>query len=151
MDTIRAFLSKIRTLFIIFKKGREVSPLPTSCIPGVWLNVHLHTWISLNILENAWINCSDYARALNINDHLTCLTGFWRCLGSKPGFWLCNGCICKGYEVFWICLIMAPYPSLCLNITEYCWMTLNMPEKIVLTMPGFSICCNIVIITLSLL
>ena len=35
--------------------------------------------VFLNILENAWINCSDYARALNASDHFTCLTGFWRC------------------------------------------------------------------------
>ena len=35
-----------------------------------------------HLLENAWINCSNYARALNMHDHhhLACLTGFWRCL-----------------------------------------------------------------------
>ena len=37
----------------------------------------------LNILENAWINCSDYARPLNMHDYLTCLTGFSRCLGLQ--------------------------------------------------------------------
>ena len=39
----------------------------------VWLNMHQYHWIYLNILEIAWINGFDY-------DHLTYLTGFWRCL-----------------------------------------------------------------------
>ena len=27
----------------------------------VWLNMHQYPWISLNILGNAWVNCSGYA------------------------------------------------------------------------------------------
>ena len=33
MDTIRVFLSKIRTLFSISKMAGEASPLPLSCAP----------------------------------------------------------------------------------------------------------------------
>ena len=42
----------------------------------VWLNIHQYPWISLSIIENAWIYCSDNARALNIHDHLTCSKDF---------------------------------------------------------------------------
>ena len=47
-------------------------------VPRLWvrLNIHQYAWICLNILENVWINCSDYARALNMHNHLTLLTGF---------------------------------------------------------------------------
>ena len=40
--------------------------------------MHQYPWICLNIFENASINCSNYARAINMHDHLTYLTGFWR-------------------------------------------------------------------------
>ena len=33
MDTIRVFISKIKTLFSIFKNGRGASPLPPSSTP----------------------------------------------------------------------------------------------------------------------
>ena len=33
-------------------------------------------WISLNMLENALINYSDYARVLNMFVIFTCVTGF---------------------------------------------------------------------------
>ena len=46
----------------------------------VWLNFHQYPWIFQNILGNVQINSSDYARTLNMHDHFTCLTGFWRCL-----------------------------------------------------------------------
>ena len=103
--------------------------------------MHQYPWLFLNILQNAWINCSEYARALNMHDHLICLTGFWRCLRflNKPGFWIWHSCICKGYTEVRICLNMAPYawiclnmpqcPSICLKMVVYCWMSLNMPEK----------------------
>ena len=44
--------------------------------------------------------------------------------------------MCKAYAEYRICLIMAPntltmveYASVYLNTTEYCWMSLIMPEN----------------------
>ena len=61
---------------------------------------------------------------------------------NKLGFWIRHSCICKRYAEFrmsdygsihlnnsWICLIMPYRPSICLNMTDYCWMSLNMPEN----------------------
>ena len=76
------FFPKSEHLFRFSKKGRGSLPLQPYCMS---LNVGEYASISLNIsniLENAWINCSNYARALNMLDHLTCLTDFWRCLES---------------------------------------------------------------------
>ena len=73
MDTIKAVLSKIRTLFLIFKKPWGGSPLCPSCVP---VSVAAYASISPNIFENARINCSDSAKALNMLDHLTGSTGF---------------------------------------------------------------------------
>ena len=133
--------------FSNFKKGRETSP--------EWLRMHRS--LCLIILENAWINCSEYASVLSMHDPLTYLTGFWRCLR----FWIWYVCRCKGYRKFWICLVMAPYAlvmseyaSICLNAPQYAWTWLNMvewprawlkiPEQTVLTMPGFSIYRDII-------
>ena len=81
MDPIRVSLTNIRTLFLIFKKGRgNLSSLPSWHL-WEWLNMHQYPWISLIIYEKAWIYSSDYARPLNMHDHLTCLTDFWRKLG----------------------------------------------------------------------
>ena len=50
MDTIRAFLSKIRILFFPFsKKAGESSPLLLSCVP---VSVADYASISLNMPEN---------------------------------------------------------------------------------------------------
>ena len=46
MDTIRAFLSKIKALFPIVKKGRGGFPSPPSCAPVI---VAEYASISLNI------------------------------------------------------------------------------------------------------
>ena len=88
-------MDKIRALFFLPKLGHfdfqkregKASPLPLVASLWVWLNMHQYSWISLNILENAWINCSDYARALKMHDHLTCSTGFCGCLR----FSMCHG------------------------------------------------------------
>ena len=53
--------------------------------PWMWLDMHQYPWIYLNIIENTWINYSDYAKALNMHNPLTCSTGFWRCLGYQIG------------------------------------------------------------------
>ena len=64
-----------------FQKGHPRLPLsPLVARLWVWLNMHQYPWICLNIVKNPWINCSGYTRVLNIHDHLTCPTGFWRCL-----------------------------------------------------------------------
>ena len=102
----------------------------------VWLNMHCYSWICLNILENVWINCSNYARVLNMPDHLM----FDWLLKMPPvlnkvGFWIWHGCICKRYAEFrvsdydsinlnnpWVCLNMPYCPSICLNMTDYCWI-----------------------------
>ena len=71
------FLSKIKSLFFNFEKSRGKAPLSPQVVHlWVWLNIHHCPWICLNILGNAWINCSDYARDLNMPDHLTFSTGF---------------------------------------------------------------------------
>ena len=76
---------RIIPLFLIFKKraGEATSILPLTLIAclRVQLNMHQFLWISLNIFENAWKNSPDYATAMRMPDHLTCSTGFWRCLG----------------------------------------------------------------------
>ena len=89
MVTIKAFFQNQGTFFDFQKWAREASPIPL--LPEqlqVWLNTHQYPWISLNILENAWVNCSDYARTLNIPDHLICYTGFWRWL--RLSIWVLN-------------------------------------------------------------
>ena len=118
------------------ERAWETSPLLLVARLEVWLNMHLYPYICLNILENAWINCSDYARALNMHDHLT----VWQVFKmpqvlNKPAFWIWHGCICKGYAEFRICLIIAPYTSImpehasiCLNIPRYVWTWLNIAE-----------------------
>ena len=70
-NAIRAFLSRIRKLFSLVVRL------------WVWLNMHQYTWICRNILGNGWINCSDYARALNLYVHLTCSAGFGDASSSK--------------------------------------------------------------------
>ena len=65
MDTIRAFLSKIRTLFSIFKKGRGDLPSSPSWAP---VSVTEYASISLNMLKYPWKNLNKL---------------FWLCLGSK--------------------------------------------------------------------
>ena len=66
-DWHRTILSKIRSLFSVLKAAGLASPLCT-LVTRLWvcLNVHQYPSICLNMLENAWINSSDYARILNI-------------------------------------------------------------------------------------
>ena len=49
----------------------------------IWLNVHQYLWTCLNTHKKSWINCSDFAGALNMHHHLTRLTAFEDVLGSK--------------------------------------------------------------------
>ena len=59
------------------------------------------------------LNCSDYARALNMPDHLKMFDKFLKTwVLNKPGFWVWHGCICKSS-----------------TMPEYCWMSLNTSEN----------------------
>ena len=140
-----------------------MSPLSLVARLWVWLSMHQDLWICLNILESAWTNCSDYANALKMHDHITCSTDFWRCLmfqitqASEIGT-VVYAMVTQKSEYVWVCMsnnswICLNNPSICLNVTVYCRMSLNMSENIwitVLTVPGFSVYFDIVIITLSL-
>ena len=98
------FFQKPGHYFLFSKRAGEASTLPPALRLWVWLNMHRYPWICLNILENASINCSDYARALNLHNYLRCSTGFWRCLGYVSGYGS----------------IMLEYDSIYLNMAEYC-------------------------------
>ena len=91
IETIKAFVSKTRTPFLIFKKGRR------SLFRGV-------------------PNISDYG-PISLSNARICL----------------------------ICLNVPWYGWTQLNIAECPWICLTLPEQTVLTMPGFSICRDIVI------
>ena len=77
--SMASFSYDFQTIF----KERQGRPPSSLLVARQWvqMNMHQYHWISLNILENAWINCSDYAKALNMPDHLTCSTSFWRYFG----------------------------------------------------------------------
>ena len=77
------FFPKSGCFFFFSKTSRGGLPSPQTVHLWMWQNMHQYPWMSLNILENAWINCSDYARTLTMLDHVSCSTGFWRCLGFK--------------------------------------------------------------------
>ena len=63
----------------------------------LWLNMNQYPWISISILQNAWINFSKcYARALNMPDHLTCLTSKIPQVLNMLGFWKWHSCTCTG-------------------------------------------------------
>ena len=96
------FFSKTALLSIFKKNGR--AGLPSPLVEHLWvgLNMHQYPWILLNILENAWINFSDYARALNMPNHHV-PEAFKDSWGSK----------CAN---FWIRLHRV------LNMTEYDWI-----------------------------
>ena len=83
MDTIRVFLSKIRTLFSIFKKGRGALPSPLSCMLVIATEL---ASISLNIIPKyPWkcLNKQLFWLCQNSQYHLKCLTGIWRFLLFK--------------------------------------------------------------------
>ena len=132
---MRAFFLKSGHFFRFPKKGRGGLPhYPLTAYLWVWLNMHQYPWISLNILENIWITVLP-------------MPGLWICLitlhvwqafenasGSKCARVLNmpqlnvqelhrvpnmsgNSSICHNNA--WICL----------NMAEYCWMSLHMPEN----------------------
>ena len=124
MDTIWAFLSRIRPFFFQFQKiAGGLAPLTTQVTDlWVWMNVHKYFWIIPNILENACIMF--FAITLNIPGALTCSTSSWRCLG----FWTCQsseygtvlyGRVTQSSEYIWIWLNVPEYASICLNVPEF--------------------------------
>ena len=137
MDIIGSFVSKIRTLFSIFKKGRGGLSLLLSCAS---MSVAEYTSISLNIPKYSrkcfnklfWLRLgSEYAWSSYMLERLLKMS----LVLNKPGFWIWHGHICKGYAEFRICLIMAPnaslmpeYASVYLNIPQYAWTWLNIAE-----------------------
>ena len=99
----------------------------------MWLNMHQYPWICLNILENAWINCSHYARDLNMHDHVSCSTGFWRCLGFYVSqvmnmAWLYMQGVRRVTNNAWVCLNIPQYAWTWLNIAKYPWICMKMSE-----------------------
>ena len=155
--------------FVDFKKAGEVSPLPSSC---ALVNVTEYTSVSLNMPKYPWkclnklfslCQCSKYAWTSYMFERLLKMPR----VPNKPRFWICHGCLRKGYADFPICLIMALYASImpenaaiCLNVPQYTWKWLNiakyrwiclkMPELTALTILGLSICRDMVIKTLLL-
>ena len=114
-NTIRAFLSKTRTLFF------------PSCVP---VSLTEYASISLNMPKYPWKHLyklfwqcqdSEYACSSSMFDRLLKMP----LVLSKPGFWIWHGCMCKRYGEFWICLNIAPYASV---MPENVLMSLNMPE-----------------------
>ena len=91
-----------------------------------------------NILENIRINSSDYAKALNKyawSSYLFERISKMPQVLNKPGLWIWQGCICKGYLEFRIFLILAPdasimpkYASTCLDVSQYAWTWQNIAE-----------------------
>ena len=80
----RPICSKQGHLFRFWKRAGEAFSLSLPpflfpiCAP---VSVTEYASISLkNILAKSWINCSDYVKTLNMHDHLTCSTDFWRWL-----------------------------------------------------------------------
>ena len=66
-----SFFQNSGEFFWFSKRAGEFFPFPPSCKP---VCVAEYALISLKMLKYPWTNCSDYARALNMLDHLTCLS-----------------------------------------------------------------------------
>ena len=128
MGTIWTFLSKIRTLFWFSKKGRETSPLPSTCVlvsvaefVSISMNMPKYPWKCLNKLF--WIyHGSEYAMII-----LHVIQAFEDASGSKKARVLniarrymqglrripnmsSHGPICLNNT--WICFSM-PYVPIC--------------------------------------
>ena len=134
-----------RSLLFNFKKrAGENFHLPPTCMPvsvaeyaSASLNIPKYPWKSLKKLFWLWQGF-EYSSSSYMFDRLLKMPQIL----NVPGFWIRHGCVSKGYTEFWICLNMAQYasimpeclnmlqcPSICTNIAEYCWISLNMPEN----------------------
>ena len=97
----RPFFPKSGYFFLIFRKVIGASSTPPSMAACLWvlLNLHHYHWISLNILKNAWINCSDYA-LIRLSYMFVRLLKEPQAL-NVPGLWIWPSCISKGYTELW--------------------------------------------------
>ena len=58
--------------------------------PSICLTIVEYCWMSLNMPENAWINCFNYARVLNMRHYLIYLTVLnMSQVLNMWGFWIC--------------------------------------------------------------
>ena len=147
MDPFRAFLSKIMTFFSILKRAGQAFSVPRSCASLRVAEYPSYPWICLNIVGNAWINCSDYDQGSEYAWSSYMFDRLWKMPQplNKTWFWIWYICIYKYYSECQICLIrasyasiMPEYTSICvnvpqyystpLNILEYPWRCLKMPE-----------------------
>ena len=151
MDTIKAFLSKIRTLFLI---PPPPTPLYLHACECGWICINIpdtpkYPWKCLNklfypilgtcmIILNFWQAFGDAlgskeVKVLNVSRLY--MQGLLRVPNiSDYGSIRLNNA--------WMCLSMPQCLSICQNMADYCWMSLNIPEQTVLTMAGFSLCRN---------
>ena len=122
-------------LFWFSKKTRGGLPLfPLVVHLWVWLNMCQNPWIFLNTFENAWINCFDFPVALSCLIILHAPQTFEDVLGSKCARVLnmtrlhMQGLnrVLNLSEYGSICLNNA---WICMNMAEYCWMSLIMPAN----------------------
>ena len=136
IDTIWAFLSRIRPFFRISKNSRGgLPPSPPklqTCECGwmciIFLNNPKYSW---KCLHNVLCHNSEYSWWSYMFDKLLKMP---RVLNVSE-FWIWHGSIWKGYTEFWIYLNMAQcaseipeYASICLNVPEFTWTWLKMPE-----------------------
>ena len=122
-----SFFVESRHFFQFSKREGEVFPLLPSCAPVSVAEYASISWICLNTLVNAWINCSDYAMALIMHDYLTCSTGFLR---SEYGTVVYAGPNMSDYGFArlnnaWICLNAPEHGWILLSVPEYAWQYLN--------------------------
>ena len=102
---------------------------------SISLNIPKYPWKYLNKLiwlcqgtEYAW---SSYifdktlkmSRVVNNPMAWLYMQGLHRALNKSE---YCSMCLSNT----WICLNMHWFPSICLSIVDYCWMSLNMPENV---------------------
>ena len=123
MGTIKAFLSKIRTVFWFSKRAGEAFHLLLSCAP---VSMAEYASISLNMPKYPW-------KSLN---KLFWLPGLGICMIISPLYMQRLRRFPNMSDYYsirrnnaWICLNMPQCPSICLSMSEYCWMSLNMPEN----------------------
>ena len=97
--------------------------------------MHQYPWICLNILENAWKSCSDYVRALDMSDHLTCSTEdvsgsnsarvlnmsllYMQRLRGVPNM---SDYVSIRLNNVWLCLSMHQHDWILLNVPWYAWI-----------------------------
>ena len=157
MDTVRAFLSKIRTLFWFSKRTGEASHLPLVAHQCPWICL-IYPWKCLNTLF--WLRqCSEYAWSsilhfrqtfedASSSKYATVLNMTWMYmqeLGRIPNM-SDYGSIRLNNA--YICFNMPQCLSICLSMAEYSWVSLKMPENASMNysdycQSGFSKCRNI--------